>query len=102
MDSGRARLCPSGSHERRRMTRQARRGARFRLIQGCAGYCLRPMRWLPGIERVWVVWRRRFMIEPIMYFGIGFLVAALIGLVIVPLGHGRAVRLTRARPAART
>ena len=25
------------------------------------------------------------MIEPIMYFGIGFLVAALIGLVVVPL-----------------
>ena len=34
------------------------------------------------------------MIEPIMYFGIGFLFAALIGLVVVPLVHGRAVRLT--------
>ena len=34
------------------------------------------------------------MIEPIMYFGIGFLVAALIGLVVVPLVHSRAVRLT--------
>jgi len=33
------------------------------------------------------------MIEPIMYFGIGFLVAALIGLVVIPLVHGRAVRL---------
>src|SRR5690606_20884111 len=32
--------------------------------------------------------------EPIMYFGIGFLVAALIGLVVVPLVHGRTVRLT--------
>jgi chromosome segregation ATPase len=37
------------------------------------------------------------MIEPIMYFGIGFLVAALIGLVIVPLVHNRAVRLTMRR-----
>ena len=34
------------------------------------------------------------MIEPIMFFGIGFLAAALIGLVIVPLVHTRAVRLT--------
>ena len=37
------------------------------------------------------------MIEPIMYFGIGFLVAALIGLVVVPLVHSRAVRLTMRR-----
>src|SRR6476646_9469053 len=37
------------------------------------------------------------MIEPIMYFGIGFLVAALIGLVVVPLVHNRAVRLTMRR-----
>jgi len=37
------------------------------------------------------------MIEPIMYFGIGFLVAALIGLVVVPLVHSRAVRLTTRR-----
>ncbi|HZD88689.1 MAG TPA: hypothetical protein VE224_01195, partial [Pseudolabrys sp.] len=42
------------------------------------------------------------MIEPIMYFGIGFLVAALIGLVIVPLVHGRAVRLTMKRLEAAT
>ena len=34
------------------------------------------------------------MIESIMYFGIGVLVAALLGLVIIPLVHGRAVRLT--------
>src|ERR1700755_2100710 len=34
------------------------------------------------------------MIEPIMFFGIGFLAAALIGLVIVPLVHTRAIRLT--------
>jgi hypothetical protein len=34
------------------------------------------------------------MIEPIMYFGIGFLFAALIGLVVIPLIHARAVRLT--------
>ena len=42
------------------------------------------------------------MIEPIMYFGIGFLVAALIGLIIVPLVHGRAVRLTMRRLEAAT
>jgi chromosome segregation ATPase len=42
------------------------------------------------------------MIEPIMYFGIGFLVAALIGLVIVPLVHNRAVRLTMRRLEAAT
>jgi chromosome segregation ATPase len=42
------------------------------------------------------------MIEPIMYFGIGFLVAALIGLVVIPLVHGRAVRLTMKRLEAAT
>jgi chromosome segregation ATPase len=42
------------------------------------------------------------MIEPIMYFGIGFLIAALIGLVIVPLVHNRAVRLTMRRLEAGT
>jgi chromosome segregation ATPase len=42
------------------------------------------------------------MIEPIMYFGIGFLVAALIGLVVIPLVHGRAVRLTMRRVEAAT
>ena len=42
------------------------------------------------------------MIEPIMYFGIGFLFAALIGLVIVPLVHSRAVRLTMRRLEAAT
>ena len=42
------------------------------------------------------------MIEPIMYFGIGFLVAALLGLVIIPLVHGRAVRLTMRRLEAAT
>ena len=42
------------------------------------------------------------MIEPIMYFGIGFLVAALIGLVIIPLVHNRAVRLTVRRLEAAT
>jgi chromosome segregation ATPase len=42
------------------------------------------------------------MIEPIMFFGIGFLVAALIGLVVVPLVHGRAVRLTMRRLEAAT
>jgi chromosome segregation ATPase len=42
------------------------------------------------------------MVEPIMYFGIGFLVAALIGLVVIPLVHGRAVRLTMRRLEAAT
>ena len=42
------------------------------------------------------------MIEPIMYFGVGFLAAALIGLVIVPLVHARAVRLTVKRMEAAT
>jgi len=42
------------------------------------------------------------MIEPIMYFGIGFLVAALIGLVVIPLVHARAVRLTMLRLEAAT
>ena len=42
------------------------------------------------------------MIEPIMYFGIGFLFAALLGLVVVPLVHGRAVRLTMRRLEAAT
>src|ERR1035438_8207028 len=55
--------------------------------------------WLP---RVWVSLEASFMIEPIMYFGIGFLVAALVGLVVVPLVHGRAVRLTMRRLEAAT
>ncbi|HVZ52871.1 MAG TPA: hypothetical protein VG986_12945 [Pseudolabrys sp.] len=42
------------------------------------------------------------MIEPIMYFGIGFLIAALCGLILVPLVHNRAVRLTMKRLEAAT
>src|ERR1017187_7148335 len=42
------------------------------------------------------------MVEPIMYFGIGFLVAALLGLMFVPLVHSRAVRLTMRRLEAAT
>src|SRR6266540_5907861 len=42
------------------------------------------------------------MIEPIMFFGLGFLVASLFGLVILPLVHGRAVRLTARRLEAAT
>ncbi|HEY6860248.1 MAG TPA: hypothetical protein VI358_10745 [Pseudolabrys sp.] len=34
------------------------------------------------------------MIESIMYFGVGFLFAALIGVVVIPFIHARAVRLT--------
>src|ERR1700761_4304385 len=37
------------------------------------------------------------MIEPIMYLAIGFLVSMLVGLMIVPLVHNRAVRLTTRR-----
>lgn len=37
------------------------------------------------------------MIEPIMFFGIGFLVASLFGLVLIPLVHNRAVHLTMRR-----
>ena len=39
----------------------------------------------------------RSMIESIMYFGIGFLFAALIGLAVIPSIHARAVRLTMRR-----
>jgi chromosome segregation ATPase len=42
------------------------------------------------------------MIEPIMYFGIGFLFAALAALIVVPLVHNRAVRLTMRRLEAAT
>jgi len=42
------------------------------------------------------------MIEPIMFFGLGFLAASLIGLIIVPFVHGRAVRLTVRRLEAAT
>jgi chromosome segregation ATPase len=42
------------------------------------------------------------MIEPIMYFGIGFLVAALLCLLFIPLVHNRAVRLTMRRLEAAT
>ncbi len=37
------------------------------------------------------------MVETIMYMGIGFLSAALIGMALMPLVHGRAVRLTERR-----
>ena len=42
------------------------------------------------------------MIESIMYFGIGFLVATLLGLLFIPLVHNRAVRLTTKRLEAST
>ncbi|MCX7311074.1 MAG: hypothetical protein NTV56_04960 [Alphaproteobacteria bacterium] len=42
------------------------------------------------------------MIEPIMFFAIGFLVASLFGLVLIPLVHNRAVRLTMRRLEAAT
>src|SRR3989440_5402613 len=43
-----------------------------------------------------------FMVETIMYFGIGFLCASLFGLVLIPLVHNRAVRLTMRRLEAAT
>ena len=45
---------------------------------------------------------RILMIESVMYFGIGFLAAALLGLLFVPLVHNRAVRLTMKRLEAAT
>ena len=42
------------------------------------------------------------MVEPIMFFGIGFLFAALIGLILIPLVQARAVRLTMRRLEAST
>src|ERR1041384_2320862 len=42
------------------------------------------------------------MVEPIMYLAIGFLIAMLCGLAIVPLVHNRAVRLTTRRLEAAT
>jgi chromosome segregation ATPase len=42
------------------------------------------------------------MIEPIMYLAIGFLLSMLLGLMIVPLVHNRAVRLTTKRLEAAT
>src|ERR1700748_3038249 len=42
------------------------------------------------------------MVEPAMYLAIGFLVAMLLGLTIVPLVHNRAVRLTTGRMEAAT
>jgi chromosome segregation ATPase len=42
------------------------------------------------------------MVEPIMFFGIGFLVAGLLGLIFIPVVHARAVRLTMRRLEAST
>jgi chromosome segregation ATPase len=42
------------------------------------------------------------MVEPIMFFGLGFLAASLVGLIIMPFVHGRAVRLTVRRLEAAT
>jgi chromosome segregation ATPase len=42
------------------------------------------------------------MVEPMMYLAIGFLVASLLGLVLIPLVHNRAVRLTTKRLEAAT
>ncbi len=42
------------------------------------------------------------MVEPIMYLAIGFLVSMLFGLMILPLVHNRAVRLTTRRMEAAT
>ena len=42
------------------------------------------------------------MVEPIMYLAIGFLISMLCGLMILPLVHNRAVRLTTKRLEAAT
>lgn len=42
------------------------------------------------------------MVEPIMYLAIGFLISTLLGLMIMPLVHNRAVRLTAKRLEAAT
>jgi chromosome segregation ATPase len=42
------------------------------------------------------------MVESMMFFGIGFLIASLLGLIVVPLVHNRAVRLTTRRLEAAT
>jgi chromosome segregation ATPase len=42
------------------------------------------------------------VIEIVMYFGIGFLCASLLGLIVVPLVHNRAIRLTVRRLEAAT
>jgi len=42
------------------------------------------------------------MVEPIMYLAIGFLISMLLGLMVVPLVHNRAVRLTTRRLEAAT
>src|SRR5260370_6495383 len=43
-----------------------------------------------------------FMIEPIMFIGIGFLVAGLLVIGAIPMVHARAVRLTQRRLEAMT
>src|ERR1700680_2328686 len=53
------------------------------------------MAWWP-LPGTWD-WRISLMIEPIMIFGIGFLAASLCALLLVPLVHNRAVRLTKKR-----
>ena len=42
------------------------------------------------------------MVEPIMYLAIGFLISMLCGLMVMPLVHDRAVRLTIKRMEAAT
>src|SRR5205807_7383561 len=42
------------------------------------------------------------MIEPVMFFGLGFLAASLVALAIIPFVHARAVRLTIRRLEAAT
>ena len=42
------------------------------------------------------------MVEQLMFFAIGFLIASLFNLIFVPLVHNRAVRLTKRRLASET
>jgi chromosome segregation ATPase len=52
---------------------------------------------IPGLAQALSALKAVFMIESSMYFGIGFLLAVLSVLVVAPLVHGRAVRLTTRR-----
>ena len=54
------------------------------------------------LHTAWFNGKRAAMIESVMYFGIGFLVSALLGLLFIPAVHNRAVRLTMKRLEAST
>ena len=73
----------------------------FRLNPGILEAVARAVAWFAAFG---IIPGRRplSMIEPIMFFGIGFLAASLFGLMLIPLVHNRAVRLTMRRLEAAT